>query len=224
MTAQLLDTDPVTQKEVVLSQDQVNVHVVELKGWSIHSPIRLIEVGQEVPLTAMGLSSGQTPFAFGSVRPEMKFTWSIDNSDVAEVKSGGETAFSARLVAKSPGVVTVSLKGGRDMGGGKVRVKVVEALTVMGMGGCRERSLLMTPSTVAGLRTSRDGEARMGYRVVEGEDLLQIDGQGVMVSGERTGRALVETTAEEAGLTRTVTTQIEVLTETYMKVLEIVTM
>lgn len=54
ISAQIIDVDPVTGKDVVYAQDEVQVYVVAFSGVRIRVPLPTVEIGRELPLLAMG--------------------------------------------------------------------------------------------------------------------------------------------------------------------------
>ena len=62
------------------------------------------------------------------------------------------------------------------------------------------QELLMTPDTVAYIKTNRDGSARMSFVVLTSdyEPLVKVNRQGLVSAGARTGQASVQVTAYES--------------------------
>ncbi|NWI84470.1 PO210 protein, partial [Pitta sordida] len=116
--------DAETGELVVVSQDKVEVEVVQLTAVRIHAPITLMKTGTQVPVYVMGITSSQTPFSFGNAVPGLTFHWSVTNRDTLDLKTRHSEA-SFQLPAKYNFAMDVY---GRVKGrtGLKVVVKVLD--------------------------------------------------------------------------------------------------
>ncbi len=81
LVGRAIAVDKVTNKKVVLSEDQVDVHVVKLHGVRINTPVSRLRVGAEMPVTVVGLdASNQNTFSFATALPEIQLEWSATNT------------------------------------------------------------------------------------------------------------------------------------------------
>ncbi|NWU94767.1 PO210 protein, partial [Upupa epops] len=94
---QAVDTE--TGKLIVVSQDKVEVEVVQLTAVRIHAPITRMETGTQMPVYVMGITSSQTPFSFGNAIPGLTFHWSVTKRDILDIKTRYSEA-SFQLPAK----------------------------------------------------------------------------------------------------------------------------
>ncbi|NWY67879.1 PO210 protein, partial [Erithacus rubecula] len=125
VTGVLQAVDAETEKLVVVSQDKVEVEVVQLTAVRIRAPITRMKVGTQMPVYVMGITSTQTPFSFGNAVPGLTFHWSVSKRDTLDVRTRhSEAAF--QLPANYNFAVDVH---GRVKGrtGLKVVVKVLDA-------------------------------------------------------------------------------------------------
>ncbi|NXO01666.1 PO210 protein, partial [Rhinopomastus cyanomelas] len=116
--------DAETGKLVVVSQDKVEVNVVQLTAVRIHAPITRMETGTQMPVYVVGITSSQTPFSFGNAVPGLTFHWSVTKRDTLDIKTRYSEA-TLQLPAKYNFAMDVY---GRLNGktGLKVVVKVVD--------------------------------------------------------------------------------------------------
>ncbi|NXG56768.1 PO210 protein, partial [Hemiprocne comata] len=91
--------DAETGELVVVSQDQVEVEVVQLTAVRIHAPITRMKMGTQMPVYVMGITSSQTPFSFGSAVPGLTFHWSVTGRETLDIKARHSEA-SFQLPAK----------------------------------------------------------------------------------------------------------------------------
>ncbi|NXH54879.1 PO210 protein, partial [Rhabdornis inornatus] len=125
VTGVLQAVDAETEKLVAVSQDKVEVEVVQLTAVRIRAPITRMKVGTQMPVYVMGITSTQTPFSFGSAVPGLTFHWSVTKRDTLDIRTRhSEAAF--QLPANYNFAVDVH---GRVKGrtGLKVVVKVLDA-------------------------------------------------------------------------------------------------
>ncbi|NXS35918.1 PO210 protein, partial [Pomatostomus ruficeps] len=94
VTGVLQAVDAETEKLVVVSQDKVEVEVVQLTAVRIRAPITRMKAGTQMPVYVMGITSSQTPFSFGSAVPGLTFHWSVTKRDTLDVRTRhSEAAF-----------------------------------------------------------------------------------------------------------------------------------
>ncbi|NXF10174.1 PO210 protein, partial [Smithornis capensis] len=124
LTGVVQAVDAETGQLVVVSQDKVEVEVVQLTAVRIHAPITRMKTGTQMPVYVMGITSSQTPFSFGNAVPGLTFHWSVTKRDTLDVKTRHSEA-SFQLPAKYNFAVDVY---GRVKGrtGLKVVVKVLD--------------------------------------------------------------------------------------------------
>ncbi|NXB46474.1 PO210 protein, partial [Leucopsar rothschildi] len=175
VTGVLQAVDAETEKLVAVSQDKVEVEVVQLTAVRIRAPITRMKVGTQMPVYVMGITSTQTTFSFGNAMPGLTFHWSVTKRDTLDVRTRhSEAAF--QLPANYNFAVDVH---GRVKGrtGLKVVVKVLDAAANQFYNMARELSdeiqiqvfeklhlltpeteteqILMSPNSFIKLRTNR---------------------------------------------------------------------
>ncbi|KAJ8036585.1 hypothetical protein HOLleu_20604 [Holothuria leucospilota] len=218
VTGTAIGYDPEIGSDVNYSKDIVNVFVIELSGIKIHAPLHRLETGTLMPAYAMGTNDQETPFTIGAAKPGLQFFWTSSNSDVIQVEPvyledgvepTPENQVAIRIRTINPGEatlrlqVTVSPKSRHQVVRNglltdEIRIEVFEKLVMFEKCECR---LLMAPETQAAIKTNRDGSAVMTYQVLSSpgsEQIVTVNSQGVVTSGSRTGKAVVEVVARES--------------------------
>lgn len=72
--------------KVVYSKDEVNVHIIQLEGVKIHSPLVKIKVGCQMPVWAVGVPEKLSPLVLGSMDPLLVFKWATSTTDIVEIQ------------------------------------------------------------------------------------------------------------------------------------------
>uniref|UniRef100_A0A8C3LL48 Nucleoporin 210 n=1 Tax=Chrysolophus pictus TaxID=9089 RepID=A0A8C3LL48_CHRPC len=220
--------DAETGKLVVVSQDKVEVEVVQLTAVRIRAPITRMKTGTQMPVYVMGITSSQTPFSFGNAVPGLTFHWSVTKRDTLDIKTRHSEA-SFQLPAKYNFAMDVY---GRVKGrtGLKVVVKVLDPEANQFYNMARELSdeiqiqvfeklhlvtpdveteqILMSPNSFIKLQTNRDRVASLSYRVLDGPDkvpVVKIDERGFLNSGSLIGSSTIEVISQESfGINQTI--------------------
>uniref|UniRef100_A0A8C0VXY7 Nucleoporin 210 n=1 Tax=Cyanistes caeruleus TaxID=156563 RepID=A0A8C0VXY7_CYACU len=87
VTGVLQAVDAETENFVAVSQDQVEVEVVQLTAVRIRAPITRMKAGTQMPVYVTGITSTQTPFSFGNAVPGLTFHWSVTKRDTLDVRT-----------------------------------------------------------------------------------------------------------------------------------------
>lgn len=116
----------------VYSEDTLIVHVVELRSVQLHTPLRSIKRGNEMPVYLMANERSLSALNFAS-SPSLRYQWRVNDLQIAAlyhplvddsysvastmptddedaVSSLFDKAFSLRLLAKQPGSVKISVR------------------------------------------------------------------------------------------------------------------
>ncbi|NWR58588.1 PO210 protein, partial [Bucorvus abyssinicus] len=227
--------DAETGKLVVVSQDKVEVEVVQLTAVRIRAPITRMKTGTQMPVYVMGITSSQTPFSFGNAVPGLTFHWSVTKRDTLDIKPRHSEA-SFQLPAKYNFAMDVY---GRVKGktGLKVVVRVLDPAAKQFYNMARELSdeiqiqvfeklhlvtpeveaeqILMSPNSFIKLQTNRDRVASLSYRVLDGPDkvpVVKIDARGFLNSGSLIGSSTIEVISQESfGINQTIIAAVKVV-------------
>uniref|UniRef100_A0A8C1M507 Nucleoporin 210 n=1 Tax=Cyprinus carpio TaxID=7962 RepID=A0A8C1M507_CYPCA len=222
---QAVDTE--TGKLVVVSKDQVDVEVVQLKAIRIRAPITRMKTGTLMPVYVMGLTSSQTPFSFGNALPGLTFHWSVTKRDIldvhtrhaeASVQLSAEHNFAMSVFGKSKGRtgLRVVVKTSVPLAGHLqdtlnvlsiatlltlpyIEFQVYEKLQLLNPE-VEVEEILMSPNSLLKLQTNRDGLGSLSYRVLDCPDraaLVQVDDKGHLTSGSLTGTASLQISSQE---------------------------
>ncbi|XP_002667606.3 nuclear pore membrane glycoprotein 210 [Danio rerio] len=236
---QAVDTE--TGKLVVVSKDQVDVEVVQLKAIRIRAPITRMKTGTLMPVYVMGLTSSQTPFAFGNALPGLTFHWSVTKRDIldvhtrhaeASVQLSAEHNFAMSVFGRSKGRtgLRVVMKAIVPLSGhleddalelhDEIQIQVYEKLQLLNPE-LEAEQILMSPNSLLKLQTNRDGVGSLLYRVLDCPDraaLVQVDDKGHLTSGSMTGTASLQISAQETfGVNQTVIIAVKVVPVSYLR-------
>uniref|UniRef100_A0A8B9GDC4 Nucleoporin 210 n=1 Tax=Amazona collaria TaxID=241587 RepID=A0A8B9GDC4_9PSIT len=206
--------DAETGKLVVVSQDKVEVEVVQLAGVRIHAPITRMKTATQMPVYVMGITSSQTPFSFGNAVPGLTFHWSVTKRDILDIRTRHSEA-SFQLPAKYNFAMDVY---GRVKGktGLKVVVRVLDPAANQFYNMARELSdeiqIQIGVNWVYSFSCSvwflRDRVASLSYRVLDGPEqvpVVKIDETGFLNSGSLIGSSTIEVISQESfGINQTI--------------------
>ncbi|XP_036388992.1 nuclear pore membrane glycoprotein 210 isoform X2 [Megalops cyprinoides] len=233
--------DAETGKLVVVSQDQVEVEVVQLKAIRIRAPITRMKAGTQMPVYVMGLTSSQTPFSFGSALPGLTFHWSVSKRDVLQLntrhseaflqlpaehnfamsvhgRTKGRTGLKVTVRAKDP--LAGHLEGNRAELSDEIQIQVYERLHLLNPD-VEAGEILMSPNSLLKLQTNRDSVGVLSYRVLDCPDkagLVQVDEAGYLSSGSLTGTtSLLVTSQEPFGVNQTLILAVKVVPVSYVR-------
>ncbi|KAJ8384181.1 hypothetical protein AAFF_G00207990 [Aldrovandia affinis] len=233
--------DAESGKQVVVSQDQVEVEVVQLGGIRIRAPITRMKTGTQMPVYVMGMTSSQTPFSFGSALPGLSFHWSVSKRDVLQLHTRhsevfvllpAEHSFAMSIHGKTKGrtglKVTIRatdpqaghLEGNRAELSDEIQIQVYDRLHLLNPKGEAEE-ILMSPNSLLKLQTNRDGVGKLSYCVLDCPDkagLVEVDEAGHLSSGSFTGSTSLQVTSlEPFGINQTIFLAVKVVPVSYVR-------
>ncbi|XP_018593103.2 nuclear pore membrane glycoprotein 210 isoform X1 [Scleropages formosus] len=233
--------DAETGKLIVVSQDQVDVEVVQLKGIRIRAPITRMKTGTQMPVYVMGLTSSQTPFSFGNALPGLTFQWSVSKRDILEVTTRHSEAsislnaqhnFGMSVHAQTKGktglkvvVRTVDpqarhLASNVEELSDELQIQVYDKLRLLSPH-VEAEEILMSPNSVIKLKTNRDSMGQVSYRVHDCPNkaaLIHVNENGHLSSGALTGSASLQVTSQESfGVNQTVIVAVKVVPVSYLR-------
>ncbi|XP_063064114.1 nuclear pore membrane glycoprotein 210 [Engraulis encrasicolus] len=233
--------DAETGKLLVVSQDQVEVEVVQLAGIRIRAPITRMKTGSLMPVHVMGLTSSQTPFSFGNAVPSLTFHWSVSKRDILEVQTrhseasvqlAAEHNFAMSILGRTKGrtglkvvVRATNPAAGQFVGNAKelsdeLQIQVYDALQMVHPA-VQVEEILMSPNSNIKLQTNRDGVGSMSYQVLDCPDkasLVQVDAKGQLSSGSLTGSSSLQVNSHESfGVNQTLILTVKVVPVSYLR-------
>eukprot|EP00073_Rattus_norvegicus_P046194 XP_017448342.1 PREDICTED: nuclear pore membrane glycoprotein 210 isoform X1 [Rattus norvegicus] len=85
--------DAETGKVIIVSQDHVEVEVLQLQAVRIRAPITRMRTGTQMPVYVTGITSNQSPFSFGNAVPGLTFHWSVTKRDVLDLRGRHHEVF-----------------------------------------------------------------------------------------------------------------------------------
>eukprot|EP00066_Takifugu_rubripes_P011606 XP_011600872.1 PREDICTED: nuclear pore membrane glycoprotein 210 isoform X2 [Takifugu rubripes] len=233
--------DAETGKLVVVSQDQVEVEVVQLVAIRIRAPITRMKTGTQMPVYVMGLTTNQTPFSFGNTVPHLTFHWSTTKRDIldvqprhteANVELQSEHNFGMSVTARTRGRTGLKVvlrvtdhKAGQLMGNqqelsDEIQIQVYDKLYMLNPE-INAEEILMAPNSALKLQTNRDGVGAVSYRMLECPEqivIAQVDDKGLLSSASLTGiSSLLVTSQETFGVNQTLVLAVKVLPVSYVR-------
>ncbi|XP_043563927.1 nuclear pore membrane glycoprotein 210 [Chiloscyllium plagiosum] len=234
--------DAESGKIVVISQDEVEVEVVQLKAVRIHGPITRMKTGTLMPVYVMGITSNQTPFAFGNAIPGLTFHWSVTKRDIIDLETRHSEASFQLPASNNFAMYVYSRMKGRtglkvvvkatDPAGGQfennarelsdeMQIQVFEKLQLLNPK-LEAEQILMSPNSFLKLQTNRDGVASLSYRVqdsLEKTPVVQMGENGLLTSGPITGISTIEVISEEQfGINQTIIVAVKVAPVSYLRI------
>uniref|UniRef100_A0A8C3QCD3 Uncharacterized protein n=1 Tax=Geospiza parvula TaxID=87175 RepID=A0A8C3QCD3_GEOPR len=241
VTGVLQAVDAETEKLVAVSQDKVEVEVVQLTAVRIRAPITRMKAGTQMPVYVMGITSTQTPFSFGNAVPGLTFHWFVTKRDTLDVRTRHSEVKCLPANYNFAVDVYGRVKGRTGL---KVVVKVLDAAANQFHNMARELSdeiqiqvfeklhlitpeaeaeqILMSPNSFIKLLTNRDRVASLSYRVLEGPDkvpVVKIDERGFLVSGSAIGSSTIEVVSQELfGINQTIIAAVKVCPISYLRI------
>ncbi|XP_056129550.1 nuclear pore membrane glycoprotein 210 [Lampris incognitus] len=233
--------DAETGKLVIISQDEVEVEVVQLKAIRIRAPITRMKTGAQMPVYVMGLTNSQTPFSFGSAVPGLTFHWSTTKRDIVDVQSRHSEAnlrlhakhnFAMSLTGRTRGRTGLKvvlratnpeegkLEGNLQELSDEVQIQVYDKLHMINPE-VEAEEILMAPNSILKLQTNRDGVGAVSYRMLECPDqgvIAQVNDNGLLSSGSLTGSSsLLVTSQEPFGVNQTLILALKVVPVSYVR-------
>ncbi|XP_035513048.1 nuclear pore membrane glycoprotein 210 isoform X2 [Morone saxatilis] len=233
--------DAKTGKLVVVSQDQVEVEVVQLTAIRIRAPITRMKTGAQMPVYVMGLTNSQTPFSFGNALPYLTFHWSTTKRDIldvqprhteANVELQSEHSFGMRVTGRTRGRTGLKVvlrvtdpEAGQLVGNlreltDEIQIQVYDKLHMLNPE-VEAEELLMAPNSALKLQTNRDGVGALSYRMLDCPDqvvIAQVDDKGFLFSGSLTGTSsLLITSQETFGVNQTLILAVKVVPVSYLR-------
>ncbi|XP_071407089.1 nuclear pore membrane glycoprotein 210 isoform X2 [Pithys albifrons albifrons] len=233
--------DPETGRLMVVSQDEVEVEVVQLSAVRIRAPVTRLKAGTQMPVYVMGITSSLTPFSFGNAVPGLTFHWSVTKRDTLDVKTRHSEA-SVQLPAKYNFAVDVygRVKGRTGLKvvvkvldpaanqfyiaeelSDEIQIQVFENLQLV-TPGVETEQILMSPNSFIKLRTNRDQVAALRYRILEEPGkvpVVRVDERGFLRSGSVTGSSTLEVISQESfGTNQTTTAAVKVCLVSYLRI------
>uniref|UniRef100_H3AHC9 Nucleoporin 210 n=1 Tax=Latimeria chalumnae TaxID=7897 RepID=H3AHC9_LATCH len=229
-------------KLVTISQDKVEVEVIQLKAIRIRAPISRMMTGTQMPVYVMGITSKQTPFSFANAVPGLTFHWSVTKRDIlsigtrhseASLQLTAENNFAMNVYGQTKGktglkVVVKALDPAAGQFGGfarelsnEIQIQVFGKLKLINPN-IQAEQILMSPSSFMKLQTNRYGMASLSYQVLDCPDkasVVQVDQKGLLTSGSLTGTSTVEVNSQEPfGVNQTITVAVKVTPVSYLRI------
>ncbi|KAJ5070893.1 nuclear pore membrane glycoprotein [Anaeramoeba ignava] len=204
ITAEILENpNEISESEIVLSRDQIDVSVQILKGIRIQAESSLLLTGNERTYHVSGITN-ENVFSFSSLKhlgDYLRFDWEVSNKDVLEISAlcGQDSGFSVLAKGKNTGTsilrVTAKSKTNKKSNelSDETTINVIDRLTLLS-----PQVVYLPPRSGAKIETNWDLREPLQYRVMKtssGEkenqeskdDLISVDLSGKVYSKDRYG-------------------------------------
>ncbi|XP_025010313.2 nuclear pore membrane glycoprotein 210 isoform X3 [Gallus gallus] len=190
--------DAETGKLVVVSQDKVEVEVVQLTAVRIRAPITRMKTGTQ--------ASFQLP---------AKYNFAMDV--YGRVK--GRTGLKVVVKVLDP-AANQFYNMARELSD-EIQIQVFEKLHLV-TPEVETEQILMSPNSFIKLQTNRDRVASLSYRVLDGPDkvpVVKIDERGFLNSGSLIGSSTMEVISQESfGINQTIVAAVKVYPISYLRI------
>nr|XP_045008482.1 nuclear pore membrane glycoprotein 210 [Jaculus jaculus] len=234
--------DAETGKVIIVSQDRVEVEVLQLRAVRIRAPITRMRTGTQVPVYITGITNSQSPFSFGNAVPGLTFHWSVTKRDILDLRGRHHEASiqlpsqynfamnvhgrvkgrtGLRVVVRALDPTAGQLHGFSKELSDEIQIQVFEKLRLLNPE-IEAEQILMSPNSFIKLQTNRDGVATLNYRVLDAPEkipVVHIDEKGFLVSGSGIGMSTLEVTAQEPfGANQTIIIVVKVSPVSYLRI------
>ncbi|XP_019062054.1 nuclear pore membrane glycoprotein 210 isoform X3 [Fukomys damarensis] len=234
--------DAESGKVIVISQDLVEVEVLQLQAVRIRAPITRMRTGTEMPVYVTGITNSQSPFSFGNAVPGLTFHWSVTKRDILDLRGRYHEASiglpskynfamavhgrvkgrtGLRVVVRAQEPRAGQLYGLARELSDEIQIQVFEKLRLLNPE-IEAEQILMSPNSFIKLQTNRDSAAALSYRILDEPDrvpVAHVDAQGSLVSGSVVGTSTIEVTAQEPfGANQTIVIAVKVAPVSYLRV------
>jgi hypothetical protein len=211
--ATITATHSVTKQRMVYGTSIARVVVKHLTGLRLRSATNRLVLGGEQSVWVEGLGAGETPLTLAGIG--IQFRWTAADPHVVALRGTydeaghsldrEESAFGARVVARSLGKTTVTVTVGAlpkrlpsslySHLSATFQVTVIEPLRVL-----TPAALLMPPHSSFTIRTSKDGSAHLRYKLLGNASLAAatVDSHGAVFTRVAFGTAVILVQDEEA--------------------------
>lgn len=234
--------DAETGKVVVISQDIVEVEVLQLRAVRIRAPITRMRTGTQMPVYITGITNNQNPFSFGNAVPGLTFHWSVTKRDILDLRGRHQEASirlpsqynfamnvfgrakgrtGLRVVAKAVDPSAGQLHGLAQELSDEIQIQVFERLRLLGPA-VEAEQILMSPNSLLRLQTNRDSVASLSYRLLDGPEkvpVVRVDQKGFLAAGSAIGMSTLEVVAQEPfGANQTIIVAVKVSPVSYLRI------
>uniref|UniRef100_A0A8C5IKL4 Nucleoporin 210 n=1 Tax=Junco hyemalis TaxID=40217 RepID=A0A8C5IKL4_JUNHY len=206
VTGVLQAVDAETEKLVAVSQDKVEVEVVQLTAVRIRAPITRMKAGTQVSCFGIGFC------------PFMCWNCSLCSLLSHCVLTALHGLVLPYILYKRRKNVTALFVFWAKM---PLIFQVFEKLHLIAPEAEAEQ-ILMSPNSFIKLLTNRDRVASLSYRVLDGPDkvpVVKIDERGFLVSGSAIGSSTIEVVSQELfGINQTIIAAVKVCPISYLRI------
>ncbi|KAB0791745.1 hypothetical protein PPYR_03545 [Photinus pyralis] len=178
--------NPYTGDEIVYSQDTVDLHVINMKGVKIKSPLTRFQVGSTIPLWPYGIPEELTPMVLGGAEKPFKYHWKVDDPHILKLVTpfnqygihyGLEDEVVMRVVGLAPGRTTVHLdvivpgyvsskrNNYHKIFSDSLDIEVFESFALKHPASTNGKLILLSTHSSIQLETNMDGLLKLRYEI-----------------------------------------------------------
>uniref|UniRef100_A0A663MKZ1 Nucleoporin 210 n=1 Tax=Athene cunicularia TaxID=194338 RepID=A0A663MKZ1_ATHCN len=216
--------DAETGKLVVVSQDKVEVEVVQLTAVRIRAPITRMKTGTQVieKILLLPLTQNQRPIVSigcghysASFQLPAKYNFAMDVYGRIKGRTGLKVV--VKVLDPSANQFYNMAKELSD----EIQIQVFEKLHLITPEAEAEQ-ILMSPNSFIKLQTNRDRVASLSYRVLDEPEkvpVVKIDERGFLNSGSLIGSSTIEVISQESfGINQTIVAAVKVYPISYLRI------
>lgn len=201
--------NPINNKQMIYSEDHVNIHVIPIDGVRIRTPLIRIKAGAVMPATIWG-NPDISPMVLGTL-PNLKVYWSTDQPNVIQIKGRFEEigveyseldSISTRIVALAPGKARIHAVV--HVGGSKYAVNtdinVFKTLELEAPKRIVYDPIMIPPRSKVQLRANMD-DVTYVFDDKHNGSIVKVNRNGVITSADTNGRELIIASSQDQSLT-----------------------
>ncbi|XP_049299266.1 nuclear pore membrane glycoprotein 210 [Anopheles funestus] len=211
VTGRCVGMNPTTGAQIVFSEDTITIQVIPLDAIELRTPLKRIQAGATMPAYVWA-APNISPLVLGTVE-NLQIRWSTDHADVLDVRGifqdvGVEylarDAIAMRVKALAPGRATLHVTLVTPNGlklTAKTDVTVFRMLELVAPKAIRYDSILLPPRATIQLKSNLDDAVYHLDSDTSSGGVLQVTRDGLVKSGETTGRVQVIASSQDQSLT-----------------------
>ncbi|XP_053664200.1 nuclear pore membrane glycoprotein 210 [Anopheles marshallii] len=211
VTGRCVGVNPTTGTQIVFSEDTITIQVIPLDAIELRTPLKRIQAGATMPAYVWAVPN-ISPLVLGTVE-NVQIRWSTDHTDVLDVRGVfqdvaveylARDAIAMRVKALAPGRATLHVTLVTPNGlklTAKSDVTVFRMLELVAPKAIRYDSILLPPKATIQLKSNLDDAVYHLDSETSSGGVLQVTRDGLVKSGETTGRVQVIASSQDQSLT-----------------------
>uniref|UniRef100_A0A182YKB3 Nuclear pore membrane glycoprotein 210 n=1 Tax=Anopheles stephensi TaxID=30069 RepID=A0A182YKB3_ANOST len=211
VTGRCVGVNPTTGAQIVFSEDSIIIQVIPLDAIELRTPLKRIQAGATMPAYVWA-APNISPLVLGTVQ-NVQIRWSTDHGDVLDVRGvfqdvgveyRARDAIAMRVKALAPGRATLHVTLVTPSGvklSAKTDVTVFRMLELVAPKAIRYDSILLPLRATIQLKSNLDDAVYHLDSETSSSGVLQVTRDGLVKSGDATGRVQVVASSQDQSLT-----------------------